>query len=168
MQILQASTPEQLAQVRELMRAYLAWQRARHPDYQAALAAYFNPDMYDAEIAGLPGAYAPPDGCLLLAQEEGRAAGCVAYYKVDASTCEMKRMYVSSDFQGRGIGRALAQRLIDEARQTGYTRMRLEVSPLQVEAQGLYRSLGFKAIAPYYSVPEVLQGKLTFLMLDIS
>ncbi len=167
MQILQASTPEQLDQVRELLRAYVEWQRSRHADFMAAVDAYFTKDMYNAEIAGLPGSYARPDGCLLLAVEDGQGAGCVAFHKVDASTCEMKRMFVRPEFQGRGIGRALAQQLISEARQTGYTRMRLEVSPLQTEAQGMYRSLGFKDVEPYYALPEVFKGLLNFLMLEL-
>lgn len=104
---------------------------------------------FQKELDGLPGDYAPPEGCLLLAREGSQFIGCVALRKIDSKTCEMKRLYVRPDFRGKGIGRALSQRIIDEARRIGYNRMRLDTIPSMKQANALYRTFGFKKIKPY-------------------
>jgi len=105
-------------------------------------------------LANLPGDYAPPEGRLLLAEVVGHTAGCVALHKLEDGICEMKRLYLRPQFRGKGLGRALADRIIAEARQIGYERMRLDtVEPVMKDAVGMYRKIGFREIAPYCSNP---------------
>jgi ribosomal protein S18 acetylase RimI-like enzyme len=114
---------------------------------------------FDQELAGLPGDYAPPDGRLLLATYVGRLAGCGALHKLESGICEMKRLYLRPAFRGKGIGRAMAESLIGEARAIGYRSMRLDtVEPKMKDAVGLYRLLGFREIAPYRANP--IEGAL--------
>ncbi|MEO0225497.1 MAG: GNAT family N-acetyltransferase [candidate division WOR-3 bacterium] len=104
---------------------------------------------FDQELAELPGDYTPPSGCLFLAFADRKIAGCVALRPLNNEVCEMKRLYVRSDFRGRGIGRLLTERAIAEAKAIGYRKMRLDTLPSMVEAIALYRSLGFNEIPPY-------------------
>ncbi|HUE52134.1 MAG TPA: GNAT family N-acetyltransferase [Terriglobales bacterium] len=105
---------------------------------------------FDQELAGLPGDYASPHGRLLLAEYEGQLAGCVALHKLEPEICEMKRLYLRAGFRGKGLGRALAETIIAEARGIGYRRMRLDtVEPVMKDAVAMYRQLGFKEIPPY-------------------
>jgi ribosomal protein S18 acetylase RimI-like enzyme len=103
----------------------------------------------DQELMTLPGDYAPPRGCLLLAKEGGDAAGCVGMRPLDESRCEMKRLFVRPRYRRTGLGRRLAEMAINGARGMGYRRMFLETLPTMLEARALYASLGFKACAPY-------------------
>jgi len=158
-----AATPAQLDAVRMLMRAFVAWHRARHVDDLHLIDAYFDAAAFDAELAALPGVYAPPRGRLLLATLAGAPAGCVALKPVDAERCEMKRMFVYPHLQGQGVGRALGQRIVEHARACGYRVMRLDTSIRQAEAKGLYARLGFREIAPYYDVPPDVREWLVFM-----
>ncbi|MGH9827229.1 MAG: GNAT family N-acetyltransferase [Blastocatellia bacterium] len=125
-------------------------------EYAASLAVNLSFQNFDAEVAELPGKYAPPTGALLLAfvdepPSEPKAApvGCVSLRRIDDTACEMKRLYVQPKFRGRGIGRTLTLAVIDEARHAGYRRMRLDTLPEMEQAQVMYRSLGFKDAPPY-------------------
>ena len=104
---------------------------------------------FSRELAGLPGDYASPGGCILLAEVVGGYAGCVALRPLPDKICEMKRLYVISEYQGRGIGRALAGSVIGQARKMGYQKMRLDTVESMKAAQGLYVSLGFETIEAY-------------------
>jgi GNAT superfamily N-acetyltransferase len=162
-----AMSRTELDDVRSLMRAFVAWHRERHVEDIALIERYFDQRAFDAELAGLPGEYARPRGRLLIAYEDACPAGCAALRDLGDGVCEMKRMFVPAVFRGLGIGRALASRLISDAREVGYRRMRLDTSKRQSEAIGLYEGLGFTPIAPYYEVPANLKGWLVFFGLNL-
>ena len=120
---------------------------------------------FDQELANLPGEYAKPEGRLLLARHDGKLAGCIALRKIDDGVCEMKRLFVRSEFRGRGIGRALAEKVIADARTIGYSSMRLDTLASMREAITLYRSLGFTPIEAYRfnPLPHTVFMELTLL-----
>jgi GNAT superfamily N-acetyltransferase len=142
----QAETPSQIALARELFL-----------EYAQSLGFSLCFQNFDEEVAGLPGNYAHPEGRLLLAEYEGQLAGCVALHKLahaDDKICEMKRLYLRPKFRGKGLGRAFADRIIAEARQIGYARMRLDtVEPVMKDAVAMYRRIGFAEIPPYCANP---------------
>lgn len=125
---------------------------------------------YEREVEGLPGEYAPPGGTLLLAWRGGEAEGCVALHGVASETpgrkvCEMKRLYALPGARGQGLGRAMAARIVAEARALGYDAIRLDTLPMMREAIALYRSMGFREIHAYRHNP--VAGVL-FLELDLA
>lgn len=144
--ILQAETAEQMATARELMM-----------EYAARLGVDLCFQGFEEELRALPGKYAPPQGRLLLALWTGRCAGMIALRRLDDKTeslCEMKRLFVRPEFRGHGIGRALAERIIAEASEIGYRRMRLDTMPGKMDsAIAMYRELGFVETPPYYETP---------------
>ncbi len=125
----------------------LLWEYARLRDFDAALGDY------EAEFTGLPGKYAAPEGCLVLATWEGQAAGCVAFRKLDEKYCEMKRLYVSPNFRGKKISIRLVERLIQEAAKADYSFMRLDSHPWMAAAQSIYEHFGFDPISAYNDNP---------------
>jgi len=104
---------------------------------------------FTLELENLPGDYAPPSGCILLAEYSGNCVGCVALRPLDDSICEMKRLYVLPEFRGKHIGYALANAIIAEAKHIGYRRMRLDTVASMSSARSLYAQLGFYSIAAY-------------------
>jgi GNAT superfamily N-acetyltransferase len=132
-----------VAQARELFQ-----------EYAQSLGVSLCFQNFEQELAGLPGHYAPPDGRLLLAEYDGQLAGCVALHKWESGVCEMKRLYLRPSFRGKGLGRAIAEKIIAEARNIGYRRMRLDtIEPLMKDAVEMYRKLGLREIAPYRPNP---------------
>jgi ribosomal protein S18 acetylase RimI-like enzyme len=106
------------------------------------------------EVRLLPGRYAPPRGRLLLARDaDGAVAGVVGMWPLDEDTCEMKRLFVRPSCRGRGLGRRLAEAIVETAVRAGYARMRLDTLERLTEALMLYRSMGFREIKPYYHNP---------------
>ena len=123
--------------------------RGLFEEYAGWLAIDLSFQGFAAEVAGLPGGYAAPDGTLLLAQADGLPAGCVAVRRLDETACEMKRLFVRGQFRGRGCGRLLAERAIKWARGAGYARMLLDTLPSMLEAQRMYEDLGFVDVSAY-------------------
>ncbi|UCG62419.1 MAG: GNAT family N-acetyltransferase [Candidatus Zixiibacteriota bacterium] len=122
-------------------------------EYAETLGFELDFQHFDRDLNELPGQYGPPEGRLLLARWEGEVAGCVALRKHDSEACEMKRLWVKPQFRGKGIGRALAEKLISEARESGYRKMLLDTIETMTEALSLYRSLGFAETTAYYDNP---------------
>ena len=135
--IVEAVTPQQIEQVRSLLREY----RAELP-----LQLYF--DQFEQELCDLPGAYRRPKGSLLLATVAGQPVGCIGLRPFPSeNTCEMKRLFVRPAFRGMNLGRALVDRILEEARALGYHRLRLDTHPpLMAAAVHLYCELGFSEI----------------------
>ena len=154
--------------VAQLMRDFIAWHRERHATDLTMIDGYFDPEAYEAELRGLPGYYAPPDGALLVADSQGRVAGCVALKRLGDGVCEMKRLFVDGRHHGEGIGKALAMAIVERAKDLGYSRMMLDTGPKQIEAQTIYRKLGFRDAEPYYEMSAELRDWLVFMELDLS
>jgi len=136
---IRAATGADLDAIRRLLREYAAW---------------LNVDLsfqgFEEELAALPGDYAPPSGRLLVVEEAGtEIAGCAALRRIDDEICEMKRLYVPERFRGSGLGRRLAEAILEEARAIGYRRMRLDTLPQMGSAHRLYESMGFREIEAY-------------------
>jgi ribosomal protein S18 acetylase RimI-like enzyme len=165
--ILQATLREELDDVRSLMRAFVTWHRRHHAADIELINRYFDEAAFEAELAGLPGKYAPPKGRLLIAYEDAQPAGMVALRDLGKGMCEMKRMFVPEEFRGRGIGRALADRVVGEAKAAGYARMMLDTSNRQTRAIELYERSGFRRIMPYYPLTAELSAWLVFLELRL-
>ena len=132
--------------------------RALFTEYSEWLGVPLDFQDFDSELAGLPGAYAPPDGRLYLLEADGAPAGCGALRPFDSQDgqrrCEMKRLYVRDQWKGRGLGRMLAQRLIEDAGALGYSAMLLDTFSTMEPALALYRRLGFYEIPPYRYNPH--------------
>ena len=130
-------------------KEYLAEIGHLFEEYADSLEIDLDFQGFAEELATMPGKYAPPQGCLLLALWQDQVAGCVALRLFSPDICEMKRLYTKPQFRGLGIGRALCEAIIARARQIGYERMRLDTLPSMETARGLYASLGFNEIGPY-------------------
>lgn len=153
-EIIQAETVEQIEAARGLFREYEAW---------FGMNLCFQ--NFDEEVANLPGKYAAPEGRLFLVFSDEKLAGCIALRKLEDGVCEMKRLFVKDGFRGQKIGVLLIEKIIKEARQIGYERMRLDTFPAKMgKAVSLYESYGFREIPPYYHNPY---GETLFMELDL-
>ena len=143
LRIYPASDPEHYQQARLLFQHY-----ADSLDFDLGF------QNFNLELALLPGDYAPPEGCILLAEDAGKYVGCVALRPLDKQTCEMKRLFLLPPYRGRKIGQMLVNAIITTARQLGYQRMRLDTITSMQAAIDLYRSFGFQPIEAYCYNPH--------------
>jgi len=127
----------------------IAQVRGLFVEYAAAIGVDLEFQGFSAELASLPGKYAPPGGELFLARVNGEASGCVALRALDDSTLELKRLYVRPGTRGLGLGKRLVEAAIASARQSGFGELRLDTLASMASAQALYRSFGFVEIPPY-------------------
>ncbi len=152
----------------EIIEAYdgkgLEAVRKLFQEYASSLGISLDFQNFDEELGALPGDYRPPAGRLLLAQWAGKPAGCVALRSIEGPICEMKRLYTRPQFRRLGIGRALCEGVIEEARRIGYQRMRLDTLPSMASARAMYFAFGFREIAPYRYNP--IEGAM-FLELEL-
>ena len=166
-EITQATTQPQYLAIGELMAEYIAWDADQTSklgvDSQVYISFY-----YGSEPEILPGEFAPPAGCLLLATLDGLPAGCIGYRQLSAEVCELKHLYVRPTYRGKGIGRLLAVDLIRRARSNGYRTVRLETASFMLEAHKLYQALGFEFCPPYYEIPESLRAITYFMELQLN
>jgi putative acetyltransferase len=132
-------------------------------EYAAGLGFSLCFQGFDGELAEMPGRYAPPTGALFLARAAGDLAGCIGLRALEPAqdrVCEMKRLFVRERYRGTGLGKRLAEIVIEEARRIGYRTMRLDTLPTMVRAIPMYRKLGFVEIEPYTVNP--VEGALFF------
>ncbi|MFO1151204.1 MAG: GNAT family N-acetyltransferase [Alsobacter sp.] len=148
-----------LRSVRTLCNDFLAWLRTRY----TSVDEYYPPDAWGQLLHDLPVIHAPPLGGIWLAVEEGRALGTVMLKgSAEPKICEMKRLFVHAEARGRGLGRRLAFRAVDEARRCGYETMVFDTGIFHTEAKALYTQMGFRVRDPYYDCPEPLRSQLIF------
>ncbi|MFZ3081623.1 MAG: GNAT family N-acetyltransferase [Rhodoferax ferrireducens] len=145
-QFIVPNTLEELNQLRSVLR-----------EYADALQIDLCFQGFEAELAELPGDYAAPRGALLMAMVDGQLAGCCALRPLDTvdypNACEMKRLYVRPAFRRHGVGRQLAEAILDCARVAGYACVLLDTLNDMESARALYQDLGFEEIEPYYHNP---------------
>ncbi len=144
--LLDAWTPTLVQHVRTLFRRYAA-------EFAGSIAESLSLQGFELELAGLPGRYGPPGGCLLLAMDGGLLAGCVAVRGLDPTTCEMKRLFVVPEYRGQRLGWRMVEEVVLRARSLGYARMLLDTLPEMAEAIRLYRTLGFVETDRYWDNP---------------
>jgi GNAT superfamily N-acetyltransferase len=142
--IIQAETLAQIEDARRLFREYEAW-----------LGVDLCFQSFEDELKNLPGKYAAPTGRLFIAFAGDKIAGCIALRELDDKICEMKRLYLREEFRGAGLGKRLIERLIEEAKEIGYRKIRLDTLPEKMpKAAALYEECGFQPIAAYYDNPH--------------
>lgn len=151
--IIEAETPEQFECGRRLFQEY-----AEELDIDLCF------QNFAAELEALPSIYSPPSGALLLAVGKDGLLGCVALRRLREQTCEMKRLYVRERARGRGLGRRLAEAVLEKGRALGYERMVLDTLESMGPARALYRALGFRPTSPYTG--EATPG-VTYMALDL-
>jgi ribosomal protein S18 acetylase RimI-like enzyme len=142
-EIIEARSKQEIDEIRSLFLEYANWL-----DFSLCFQGF------DKELAELPGKYSPPDGRLYLAVSSGKYAGCIGMRKLEGSICEMKRLYVRPEFRGLGIGKLLIEKIIKDAKNTGYDKMRLDtIKEKMFNAVKLYEEQGFVEIDAYNDNP---------------
>jgi len=164
--ILQVELDDHRHHLKELWWEYLCWANSmniKELGVNLDIKAMLEQDMVEL------GRFSPPNGCLLLAQCKTQIAGCACMEKIAEDTGGIKRMFVRQTFRGKGIGRALLESVIDQVREIGYSRIRLDSARYMKEAQTLYHSVGFKDIEPFAEseIPEEFHTHWVFMEITL-
>ncbi len=154
---------EDIEAVRALVLEFTDFVITQHPAAKTSKAF----EGLEAELAGLPGIFGPPDGAFLLCRVDGVPAGCVGLRKHGEGVCEVKRMYVSPAFRGQRLGDALVVSLIDTASALGYRKIVLDTFHTLKAAHYQYRKAGFLDVTPTFDLPPDLVGKVYFMELAL-
>lgn len=158
-----AETQDDFRAFGTLCREYVDWCRARYSDIPWFVEEVFGYQSLADELESLPLKYGQPAGRTLLAMDNDRAVAGGAYRRLSDTTCELKRLYVTDDARGCGLGRKLSDTLVSAAKADGYTTMQLDTGDRLTEAMAMYASMGFSRIAPYQAYPEHLMPYLVFM-----
>ncbi len=143
LEIIHANTSQEIQTAKMLFKEYAEW-----------LGVDLGFQNFQEELDSIPGKYALPSGRLVIAKYDGDIAGCAAVRKLEDGVCEMKRLFVREKFRGKGIGEALAKRIVEDARKIGYKKMRLDTDEQKMfKAMAIYKSMGFMEIEAYYHNP---------------
>ncbi|PWJ21383.1 GNAT family N-acetyltransferase [Jannaschia seohaensis] len=152
--VARATTREDLDAVRDLIRAFAAWGTEQEKQMGGSGTPKVFADL-DVELAGLPCPFGPPGGCLVLARLDGAPAGCVGFRDLGRGTMEVKRMFVLPEMWGRGVGGAMLDVLLIEARAAGHARAVLSTHHALLAAQTLYARKGFRPMPPTGELPGI-------------
>lgn len=155
----QIESAAEIDAARDLVREFTAYALKLDPDAEDSHAFA----GVQEQLAALPGMYAPPEGAFLLAQVDGKPAGCVAFFRHDASVCEVKRLYVRPAYRGLQLGDQLVRALIERAQAQGYRKMVLDTYYKLDAAKALYERLGFRIVPPTIDLPPHYDGKVIFM-----
>ena len=158
-----AASPRDYADFGQLIGAYVDWCRRRYQHDAWFVDQALSHQSLEDELTQLEAVYGPPNGRAFLARADGEVCGCGGYYRLTDESCEMKRLFVSEGFQGKGIGRRLAETILKSAQTDAFTLIRLDTANLLTEAIAMYESFGFRRCAPYKHYPERLMPYLVFM-----
>ena len=153
-----------------LAQEYITWVIAaiheQFPDID--ITDFIAEHDYDQISDKFPGEHVPPDGCLLLAlDDQDKVGGCVALGKLEGPVCEMRTLFVRPALRGKHMGKHLVEAVLQEAREIGYTHMRLDTLTFMKSALMLYHSLGFREIDPYREIPGAIGAYVRFLEINL-
>jgi ribosomal protein S18 acetylase RimI-like enzyme len=166
-QIIVVNKEEHAQPIRELFWEYLQWANAKvEKNFEVSfdIATMLEDDMNTLDK------FMPPKGRLLLGYLEDQPVGIACLKALTNSIGEVKRMYVRPEARNRGLGRALLSQLLEEARQIGYERVRLDSARFMTEAHHLYRTSGFREIEAYpgSEIPKEFQKNWIFMDREVS
>ncbi|MEO0917712.1 MAG: GNAT family N-acetyltransferase [Pseudomonadota bacterium] len=148
--------------VRQLCWAYRDILVARTTDLPGLVDHYYATPIYQEMMDELPGKHVPPDGEVFVALKHDQIIACGMTHRIDAATCEIKRVYVTPEGRGKGVARQLCSTAMDWAKAAGYTRFVLDTMRRLPEAMALYEGMGFTRAAPYHELPPDLAQHIVF------
>lgn len=157
------SSAEDIEAVRDLCREFVSWQLANFPERRSSIQAYFGSAAWEKTLEDLPRIHARPRGAIHLARRDNRPVGCISYQPIDKASAEVKRLFVTPDARGTGIGAALVAAMIGQARADGYSVLRLDTAAFLTTARTLYRKHGFEEVAPPEDLPEDQRSVAIFM-----